>query len=50
MHRQKQQADVSVKQPRHHHFGATFLGDLADDGDSNRGFAKCNGLGCRFCG
>lgn len=28
MHRQKQQADVSVKQPRHHHFGATFLGIL----------------------
>lgn len=28
MHRQKQQADASVKQPRHHHFGATFLGIL----------------------
>ena len=28
MHRQKQQADASVKQPRHHHFGAAFLGIL----------------------
>ena len=27
MHRQKQQADASVKQPRHHHFGADELAD-----------------------